>query len=285
MLGEKLDYLILKSFAHRKNIATEEELDSSSHDISLQSQEKAIIKVRKHIDRFDGLFPISPNLSYLDMGCGSGELTIALYEVGCTNITGIDFVRRNIAKCKLLAHKKGLDDAVQFICQDLHNWTPTKKYDVLLSFDAFEHIDNPKAFLAKMASFIAPNGIVIIAFGPLFHSPFGDHMDSFFRFKIPWRGVLFSEKSILRLRRECFRPTNDQANRYKDIVGGLNLMRYSEFLTYVHETGWEFSFLSLNPVLKRFPPLFHLIDMITKIPIVKDYFVNNICAILRRCSP
>ncbi len=281
MLGENLDYLILKPFTHRGNIATEESLDSQVQSESDQLVEKGLIKIRKQIDRFEGLFPISPNLSYLDVGCGTGELTIALHEIGCANITGIDFVRRHIDKCKLLARKRGVDNAVRFICQDIHDWVPNQKYDVLISFDALEHIKNPKTFLEKMANLIVHDGLAILAFGPFFHSPFGDHMDGFFRINIPWRGVLFSEKAIMRLRREYFRPT-DPANSYSDIVGGLNLMRYSEFLKYVRETGWEFSFLSVNPFLKHYRPLFYLSNIISKIPILNDYFVNSVCTILRR---
>ena len=128
---------------------------------------------------------------------------------------------------------------MQFICRDLHAWTPDEKYDVLLSFDAIEHIDDPAAFLRRMADFLAPGGIAVLAFGPLFHSPFGDHMWDFFRLQIPWRGLLFAEEAVLRVRRECFRPT-DPARGYREIAGGLNLMRYSEFLRHVRETGWRF---------------------------------------------
>jgi hypothetical protein len=42
-------------------------------------------------------------------------------------------------------------------------------------------------------------------------------MDSFFRIAIPWRGALFSEEAILRLRRERFRPT-ERAMTYQAIT-------------------------------------------------------------------
>lgn len=283
MFGEKIDYLILRCIAHRSNIATEHELNVRYSQVTHRSLDEAILRLQKYIERFAGSFPISDELRYLDMGCGTGELTLALAKMGCKQVTGIDFVDRNIAKSKLHASQAGLNNTVQFICQDMNRWIPTQKYDVLLSFEAFEHIDNPREFLQKMDSFIAPKGICVLAFGPLFHSPFGDHMSSFFRVQIPWRGILFSEKAMLRVRREFYRPT-DAANRYEDIVGGLNLLRYSEFLNYVHETGWDFSFLAVNPFLKRLPPFHFLSHILTRIPIVKDFFVHNVYAILRRSS-
>jgi SAM-dependent methyltransferase len=279
MFGEKLDYLILRTFAHQHNIASEKELNTKANRVS-HSLDEAIPRLRKYIDRFEGEFPVRTDFRYLDMGCGSGELSIALARLGCQHVTGVDFVPRYIANATQIDENQ----TVNFICQDLNNWTPPQQYDVLMSFEAFEHIADPRAFLQKMTEFLAPGGVAVLIFGPMFHSPLGDHMWDFFRMQIPWRGVLFSEKAILKLRRECFRPT-DPANRYQDIVGGLNLMRYSEFLTYVHETGWEFSVLAANVFLKRFPPLYHISNMLIRIPFVRDYLVQNVYAILRRRSP
>src|SRR5689334_10662041 len=103
MFGEKLDYMLLRMIAHRDNIATEEELNTRAGQQSLSLLDNGVAKLRKNIERFDGLFPISPDLRYLDMGCGTGELTIALAKLGCKHVTGVDFVPRNIASCKFYA--------------------------------------------------------------------------------------------------------------------------------------------------------------------------------------
>jgi hypothetical protein len=106
-------------------------------------------------------------------------------------------------------------------------------------------------------------------------------MDGFLRIPIPWRGVLSSEQAILRLRRERFRPT-DTATRYQDITGGLNLMRYSEFLKSATYLGWTFEFLyapdteapeeflSLNPQLKKFKLIYSLSSALSGTPRVQD---------------
>jgi SAM-dependent methyltransferase len=281
MFGEKLDYFLLRPFAHKRNIATEEELDRRAAEVSLQAVEAGAARLQERIKRFEGAFPINPELRYLDMGCGTGELTIALAKLGCRHVTGVDFVPRNITTCQKHAEQLGLGNVVQFICQDLNNWIPQKKYDVLLSFDAFEHIDAPDRFLRKMADFVSPDGVAVLAFGPLFHSPFGDHQWDFYRVQIPWRGALFSEKAQLKIRRECFRPT-DRAETIKDVVGGMNRMRYSEFVRYVGDAGWRFSFLAVNPFLKRLAPLCYTSNAISRMPVLKDFFVHSIYAILRR---
>jgi SAM-dependent methyltransferase len=283
MLGATLDYFILRGLAHRRNLATEEQLDSLSGRVSVESIEEAMSKFRKLFDRFEGHLPVDPRLRYLDMGCGTGGLTLAFVTLGVKRITAVDFLPRNIEAARAHAERTGADIGVQFICRDLRAWDPEVKYDVLLSFDALEHIEDPGVFLRKMTDFIAPGGRAVLAFGPLFHSPVGDHMWDFFWLQIPWRGVLFSEEAVLRVRRECFRPT-DPASKYREIAGGLNLMRYSEFLRHVRDSGWKFDYLGVNTFLKRRSPLRFISDTVMRIPVVRDYFVHNVYAVLRRAA-
>src|SRR5262245_49937844 len=222
MLGATLDYLVLRALAHRRNRATEEQLDAAFMQPSNVSLADADAKLRKLVDRFEGHLAIAPRLRYLDLGCGSGELTLAFAKLGIRRITGVDLLPRNIERARSCAAHAGAGEGVRFVCCDVYLWAPDGKYDVVMSFDALEHIDAPGAFLRRIADFLAPGGVAVLAFGPLFHSPFGDHMWDFFRFQIPWRGLLFSEQALLRVRKECFRPT-DPADGYSKIAGGLNL--------------------------------------------------------------
>ncbi len=281
MLGEKLDYWLLRPFTHSRNIATEEELNERFISGSPIEVEDAKLRLEKLLHRLEGNFSISSDRHYLDVGCGTGDLAVAITKEGCRSVTGIDIIPRNIDRANLHAKEQKVEDNAKFICGDVHLWTPPHLYDVILSFDALEHISNPKTFLQRMANFIAPNGIFVLAFGPLFHSPLGDHMCGFFRIPIPWRGVLFSEKAILRLRTECFRPTNP-ADEFKKVDIGFNLMKYSEFLKYVHETGWKLRFLAANPQLKKVPPLYGLSKLLTSMPVVKNYIASDVYAVLSR---
>jgi SAM-dependent methyltransferase len=281
MLGATLDYLILRGLAHCGNLATGDQLDSLAETATPGTFDDAQAKLRKLVERFEGHLPIEPGLRYLDMGCGSGELTLEFARLVGGQITGVDFLPRYIDAARARAKRSGMDSRVRFLCRDLRGWVPEEKYDVLLSFDAFEHVGDPAALLRKMADFVAPGGVAVLAFGPLFHSPFGDHMGDFFRLQIPWRGVVFSEKAVLRVRSECFRPA-DPVTDYREIAGGLNLMRYSEFLGYVGNAGWKFDYLAVNTFLRRFSALKFVSDVIARVPRVRDYFAHNVYAVLRR---
>jgi SAM-dependent methyltransferase len=284
VLGQKLDYLILRIFAHCRNIATEEELNSKYEHFSPTDMDTGKLRLLTYRQIFEGHFPIDSDLYYLDIGCGTGELTLSLANEGCKHITAIDFVPRHIARGSASVKQLQIEKFVEFICDDVYNWTPPQKYDVVMCFDTFEHVQNPKKLLEKLNSLVSPDGTIVVSFGPLFHSPFGDHMGGFFRVQIPWRGVLFSEKAIMRLRSESYRPT-DPATRYQDIVGGLNLMRFSDFLGYVGDSDLEFDFFKIDTPWGKNKTLHNLSRLLIRIPIVRDYFVSNVHATLRlRCQ-
>src|SRR5215470_15667176 len=175
MLGATLDYLVLRALAHRRNLATEGELDARFGRASAGSLVEGESKLRKLIDRFDGRLPVAPRLRYLDLGCGSGELTLAFARLGIRRITGVDLLPRNIERARACAAQADAGEGVRFVRCDLYTWIPEGKYDVVMSFDALEHIETPAKFLRRIADFVAPGGVAVLAFGPLFHSPFGDH--------------------------------------------------------------------------------------------------------------
>jgi len=284
VFGPTIDYWILRPLTHGRRLATEENLDSSyaaGFKIDLSAATRRVEKLQS---RLRGRFPIRPDLSYLDIGCGAGDIAFALAMLGAGKITGVDLMPRNISAA--IANRDALhfEDRVDFVCRDIHHWTPPQRYDVVLSHEALEHIRDPHNFIARLGALVKDDGIAVLAFGPLFRSPFGDHMDGFFRVQIPWRGVLFSEKAVLRLRRARFRP-GDAAESYPEIVGGLNLLRYSDFLRSVAETGWEFDFLAVNPQLRRLPPAWWISNTLVRAPVLRDYVASSVYAILRRRAP
>ncbi|MEJ2540042.1 MAG: class I SAM-dependent methyltransferase [Gemmatimonadota bacterium] len=282
MLGRTIDYWILRALAHDANKATEEELDTVVTPPEPGVVVEQALRRIEDLERiFEGDFPVEPGLRYLDIGCGSGDVAVALGRRGCTSVTGVDVVPRHVEESERLAEAAGVSDAVHFVCCDINEYDPTETFDVVMSFDAFEHIDDPRAALARMAELVAPDGVAVLGFGPLFYHPFGDHMWGFFHIQLPWRGAVFSERALLDVRREFFRPT-DPAERLQDIVGGLNLMKYSEFLRYVDETGWTVESLHVNPGSKRFPPLFWASEALRRIPWVRDLVAGHIFTILRR---
>jgi SAM-dependent methyltransferase len=281
MFGQTVDYWLLRPLAHSNNRASEEELDARATETKPFDAVKAGRRLQKLMVRFEGNLRIDPNLSYVDVGCGHGDLALALIQAGATDVTGVDIVDRHVAEAMVTAQGVEVTHRPRFVCADINTWRTDRLFDVVISNEALEHIAQPDEFIRSLGRILKPGGVAFLAFGPLFHSPVGDHLNEFFRVELPWRGVLFSEKALLRLRLEFHRP-GDAVDRFQDMVGGLNLMRFSEFLSYVSEAGFDLDFLNINPQLKSIPPLYWISEILRRIPLVRDYFVTSVYAVLKR---
>ena len=77
------------------------------------------------------------NLSILDLGCGGGLVCEPLARLGA-NVTGVDFVTKNIEVAKKHALKSNLN--IQYIKQNLSSLHLKNKYDVILLLEVIEHL-------------------------------------------------------------------------------------------------------------------------------------------------
>ena len=285
MFGEKIDYHLLRPFTHGRNRATEDDLNEEAPRSTYSLDYARAYLERARLEYFGGRFPVDPHLSYLDVGCGGGRLSIGLSLAGARHVTGIDVVARQVDKARAMSQLLPIDHRPEFLHVDVHHWDPDQQFDVVIVLGAMEHIHNPGNFLKLLPGLLKTDGQAFVSFEP-FQSVIGDHMSGFFWLPIPWRGLVASEKAILRLRREQFRP-NDPATRYTDIVGGLNQMRYEEYIRLVDDAGLEFVSHNCNPQLAhrfRDPRLDLVSRMLTSIPKLRGYFIVSDYSILRRRS-
>jgi 2-polyprenyl-3-methyl-5-hydroxy-6-metoxy-1,4-benzoquinol methylase len=279
MFGEKIDYLLLRPLVHARNRGTEEELDRRARNPSFTVAD-AKAYYEKVNSYFGGRLTVSPELSYLDVGCGMGRLSFGLVRAGARDVTGVEVVPRHVEEAQAIGARLGFTDQPRFILRDIHRWETPRLYDVIIVLGAMEHIHDPDRFLARLPSLMKPSSRVYLSHEP-FQSPIGDHLYGFFRVQIPWRGLLFSERALLRLRREYYRPT-DPAERFQDVVGGLNQMSYTTFLRYARAAGLAVEYVGINPQLKRFMPAFWVSQILTHFPLLRDYFSITVYAVLKR---
>ncbi|MCD4816888.1 MAG: methyltransferase domain-containing protein [Methanosarcinales archaeon] len=98
-----------------------------------------------------------PVQSVLEIGCGSGYMGIGFQSIGC-DYTGIDVDAKSIefAKSKgINAHCTKIEDI-----QNSHS-NVVKNYDLVISSNVFEHLDDPSKAFANL-KFISRNGIIVI---------------------------------------------------------------------------------------------------------------------------
>ncbi|MGH2875561.1 MAG: homocysteine S-methyltransferase family protein [Solirubrobacteraceae bacterium] len=82
----------------------------------------------------------------LDVGCGSGLLTVQLARNGAAHVHGIDIDRTSVKNTLTNAFRNGVADRVSAASQDLYPWVPEERYDVIVAslyqtpVDPFEQV-------------------------------------------------------------------------------------------------------------------------------------------------
>lgn len=82
----------------------------------------------------------------LDIGCGSGLLTVQLALNGATHVHAIDIDRQAAANTLTNAFRNGVADRVSAAAADLYPWVPEERYDVIVAslyqmpVDPFEQV-------------------------------------------------------------------------------------------------------------------------------------------------
>jgi SAM-dependent methyltransferase len=117
-----------------------------------------------------------------------------------------------------------------------------ERFDLVISKDTFEHVDDPQAYVAAMKGYLEPGGEIAIGFGPLWKAPWGGHID--FMTRLPWAHLIFPEEVILAERRR-FRP-DENPSCFEEIRGGLNRMTLSRFVETMEGSGLVKRYFATN---------------------------------------
>ena len=92
--------------------------------------------------------------SICDLGCGTGWLSNELSKFG--SVVGIDRSSKGI---ELAAARH---PHVRFICADALTFATEERFDVVVSSEILEHIEDQAAYLAKASHLIQPRGFLIL---------------------------------------------------------------------------------------------------------------------------
>ncbi|HEX5760289.1 MAG TPA: class I SAM-dependent methyltransferase [Thermoanaerobaculia bacterium] len=166
----------------------------------------------------------------LDFGCGGGAQVVALARAGAARVVGLEIKPEHVAEARRRADAAGVDGRVEI--RSALGPADAGRFDLVLSQNAMEHFDDPRAVLADMTRALAPGGSILVTFGPPWYAPYGGHMHFFTR--LPWATVLFGERTVMRVRA---RFRDDGATRYAELQEGLNRMSLAKFERLVAESG------------------------------------------------
>ncbi len=101
--------------------------------------------------------------TFLDVGCGGGDLSKLLCDAGLTGV-GVDFSERAIAIAEKTLATEIAQGRYRLYQGDVHDLPPDfAKVDLAISYMVMEHVEDDKKFLETISRFVRPGGNLIIA--------------------------------------------------------------------------------------------------------------------------
>ena len=196
-----------------------------------------------------------------DVGCGDGLIDLGLAHLARpAELIGFDVEDTDLASLKGVAQSCGMSDDLSQLrferCTRTHLPMPDGYFDAVVSWSAFEHIDEPVIMAREMRRILKPDGVAFVQIWPLYYSEHGSH-------RWPWfpegfAQFLHDEEKIEQAVRS--RPVADRitAERLRDaelnrmtvdelqrclLAGGLNVTKLELITQPVH----------IPPKLARYP--------------------------------
>lgn len=97
-------------------------------------------------------------LRVLDIGCGTGRLARMLREAGAAEVVGLDYSAEAVAR----AEAETADADIRYVCADVFAYRPEARFDAVTTLGTMEHMDDPAAFLRRIAGFVEAEGRIVV---------------------------------------------------------------------------------------------------------------------------
>ena len=102
------------------------------------------------------------NLSFLDIGCGSGLCSLAAIQLNCKKIYAIDQDEQSIKTTKKVLQKSRFKK-VKVEKKDLFTLNEKEKFDIVYSWGVLHHTGNMLEAIKKSTKMVSKNGMLILA--------------------------------------------------------------------------------------------------------------------------
>jgi GT2 family glycosyltransferase/SAM-dependent methyltransferase len=133
--------------------------------------------------------PSLETLNVLEVGCSDGLVCDLMVLMGAKSVVGVDVMPS--AGCSF-PHER-----IEYRAENAARMSFTDgRFDLCLSIATFEHVPDPSSVLQEMLRVTRVGGLCYVQAGPLYHSPFGHHMFSYFG-DYPWIHLRRSKEEII----------------------------------------------------------------------------------------
>lgn len=138
--------------------------------------------------------PQTPKMRVLNAGCGSGEMNILLSQNSTWQVDALDV---DIEAIKL-SEKLKLENSIKNLNlyhTTIEDYTAPEKYDLIISNDVLEHIEDDQAVIKKFSDLLKPDGLIGISV-PALQWLFGYHDEMLAHYRRYHRKELIKKLSV-----------------------------------------------------------------------------------------
>lgn len=112
-----------------------------------------------HLARYNFACRFVNGKRVLDIACGTGYGADLLASAGADHVDGVDLSEEAIAYCK----SRYIREHLHFMNGNICDFNSVKKYDVIVSFETIEHVEDYSKALANIFELLSVGGILIIS--------------------------------------------------------------------------------------------------------------------------
>jgi len=243
------------------------------------------------------LTPFLKGSTVLDLGCFAGGAAIAWMErYGIERMYGVDVrdiyvqaAQRFAVSKKVNAHfAASIGEALPF---------NDNCFDVVLSFDVFEHVRSVRKVMGECCRILRPGGMLLLVFPGYFH-PTEHHLSMVTL--TPCLHWFFSGEDLIEAYNGVLDQRGEEARWYArssrclqpwERCNTINGMEVNEFRCLVHEMEWQvvldrrLPLLGAGQIVKRAPVL-RVVPLVSRIlmrlPFLEEFLSHRIVYILRK---
>src|SRR5262245_19436177 len=153
---------------------------------------------------YESLFRFFPNIllkdvlkgqQVLDFGSGYGGRTVEYKLCGAARVCGVEPFDHVIELSQRYAEHRGISDVEFKVCDQQQIPYPDASFDVVITYDVLEHVEDPRRSVAEIWRVLRPGGLSVNVF-PLYFGAQSHHLDYLSTF--PGLHWMFSARTLVR---------------------------------------------------------------------------------------
>lgn len=243
------------------------------------------------------LRPLLKGKAVLDIGCHTGGRSAAWAKMyNFSKLYGIDVEQNYIEAAIQFKDNMGFEGNFKVAQGEILPFE-NDKFDAVVSFDVFEHVQNLEQTLNECYRVLKRGGMLFLVFPGYFH-PFEHHLSLVSR--IPCIHYFFSGNALIKAYNEILEERGNGANWYKrhspnlekwEKGNTINGTTSAQFRRLIRKMDWKIILQSKKPLgavgrgasrKRLFRAISLLLSPLASIPIIEEFVLHRITYILQK---